>query len=860
MLFVSYSTADAEAAAELRRILIEDGYRAWMAPDDIEGSRPWAEQIVDAVTAATMMVVVVSSDAIESSHVGREVNLAIDQGKPVLPVRIEEVALSGSLKYLLALAQWVDAFPPPLRVHRDRLSKRIANLLKDRGTIRLVGPRSRPARHNLPAATTVLLGRERDLLAVAEELLTYRCVTVVGTGGVGKTRFALQVASDALDRHPDGAWMVELATVTPDADIAAALVAALGLTEFDTRPDLDRLVEFIGQQEILLLFDNCEHVVGPVADLVRHLIRKCGRLRVLAASRERLHIPEELVYELSPLGIPAVGAEADVLASVPAVQLLALRAKEAGAADPLLSDPAATISVCRRVDGLPLALELAASRLRVMTIGELDASLAGGLRVLASRHPSGPQHHSTMAATIEWSRRLLDDRTQQFFPTLGVFDGGFDLSAAGAVGALESLEDTVELVGSLVEASLVTHVAAGRGSRYHMLEPIRQHALSLLADDAGREAQARGRHARHFQSLAIEGESHMFGHGQAEWIGRLDRDYDNIRAAFSWLADTKPDAFLEMAAALANYWFNRGLLREGKTALEAALSADQGSDDRRIDALIGLAQLCWAGNDYERGEEVAATALVLAETMGDRPRSVIARQCLARLFLYSERADQAAAMMERVRSEARDLGMRRWAGDASHFLGHIARKAGEYEQARALHRQARTEFAAAGDENAVPYALGAEAVDVWQLGQSATARELMTEANRMHSKLGDTRGTAEGKVFEALFELEAGNPGEARRVAAEGVRELRDLGDRRGLTGALIVLSRAVTSSGDYRTAALLLGSAESIFGRDPSELPVFGDREFITILNRELGAAEFEATVEEGRATGWDGLHQWIE
>ena len=858
LLFISYASENAVQVAELRGILQADGYRTWIAPDDIRGSEPWAEQILEAITTANMVIVLLSSDSLRSAHVGREVMLAVDQGLPVLPVRIEDVALFGTLQYLLALVQWFDAFPPPLHLHAERLSKRVVELLDGRTTPSepLARRSGQSLRHNLPGGPMPLLGRERDLEAVAESLTTHRVVTVVGTGGVGKTRCALQAADDLVDRYPGGVWLVELAAVSPEGDLGAVLVESLGLATFDTRSDLDRVMDFVGQQEVLLLLDNCEHLLEPVALAVQHLLRRCSRLRVLATSRARLHLTEELVYELRPLELPALRAEASVLASTPAIRLLTTRAKDAGAGDPMLTDPEATASVCRRVDGLPLALELAASRLRVMSISDLDASLAGGLRLLSSRHSSGPSHHATMTATIEWSRRLLDDLAQELFPALGIFQGGFDLGAAAFVCDIDSGE-VVELISDLVEASLVTYVPAARVSRYRMLEPVRQHALYLLAQDPGREARTHDSYTQHFRRLAVEAETHMMAHGQGEWLSRLNYDYDNLQAVLSRLEDTDPDGFLDLAAALANYWFHRGLFREGKSVLATALSTGAGPDERRIDALTGLAQLCWVSGEHERGEEAAAMALDMAEDRGDQHRSVIVKDYLGRLLMDSGRGEEAATLLKRVRTDARRLRMGRSAADAIHFLGILAQRAGDYQRARDLHREARTEFEAAGDENGVSWALGAEAVDAWRSGQLGVARTLMAESNAMHSRLGETRGLAGGKMFEALFAMETGDLSGSQTLAEEAVRQLRDLGLPRDLSAALVVLARVVTETGDYERGALLMGAAESIFDR-AVELPVLGDGRVITILKEKL-AGEFEFMVDLGRGLGWDGLNKLL-
>jgi predicted ATPase/class 3 adenylate cyclase len=711
-------------------------------------------------------------------------------------------------------------------------------------------------RNNLPAGLPELIGRDRDLQVVVDILSTRRCVTVVGPGGVGKTRFVLQVAADVLDRYPGGVWMIGLAALSPDVDPAVAIEASLGLETSDERSHLDRVSEHIGQQTTLAVLDNCEHMIGPVAAVVRGLLDRCRQLSVIATSRERLHLPEERVYDLAPLEIPEAKDDPRFIATIPAVQLLLQRAEDAGAPNPLQSDPWATASVCRRLDGLPLAIELAASRLRVMSIAELDTSLAASLRLLSGRDTSGPSHHATMTATIDWSYRLLNDEAQEAFARLGVFLGGFDLEAASKVGAFGSPDDAVELLTSLVEASLVRHISQTPLSRYRMLEPIRQHALVLLG--AG-EGDIRSRHAQFFRHLALEAEPHLLGIGQAEWMSRLDDDIDNLRAAQAWLAASDPAGALDFSTAMTGYWFHRAMFKEGKANLEAALSSHPDSGIRRIDALIGLSQICWVGADYERGAEAAAAALEQAEGASEEVRATIARQCLARSWLMSGHTDDAVPLMEQARKDARRLALTRWEADAAHFLGIAARQAGKLERAQELHQAAGAGFEAAGDLVSVGYAKGAEAVAAWLMGRIDLARMLASESVRIHEKFGEARGAAEGRGVAAMFDLDLGDLDAGYENALRALRELRDIGSRRLVAANLVLLARVETARGNPRTGAVLVGIAEAVYDRGVSALPPFVSAGIIPTLERDLGA-EFQPALDEGRAIGWDGLDQWLK
>ncbi|HJQ95885.1 MAG TPA: adenylate/guanylate cyclase domain-containing protein [Acidimicrobiia bacterium] len=711
-------------------------------------------------------------------------------------------------------------------------------------------------RNNLPAGLPDLIGRDRDLQVVVDVLSTRRCVTVVGPGGVGKTRFASQVAADVMDRFPGGVWMVGLAALSPSADPAGAIVASLGLESNDERSQIERVSEHIGQQATLLVLDNCEHMIDSVAAIVRGLLGSCSQLSIIATSRERLHLPEERVYDLAPLEIPEAKDESRFIATIPAVQLLIQRAEDAGALNPLQSDPRATASVCRRLDGIPLAIELAASRLRVMSIAELDTSLAASLRLLSGRDTSGPTHHATMTATIDWSYRLLDDEAQRAFARLGVFLGGFDLEAASAVGDFGSPDEVVELLTSLVEASLVRHISQTPLSRYRMLEPIRQHALVLLG--AG-ESDIRSRHAQFFRDLALQAESHLLGVGQTEWMSRLDDDLDNLRAAQAWLAASDPAGALDLSTAMTGYWFHRAMFKEGKATLEAAISSYPDSGLRRIDALIGLSHICWIGADYERGGEAAGAALEQARAAGEEAKATIATQCLARTWLMSGRTDDAVPLMEQARKDARRLALTRWEADAAHFLGIAARQAGELERAQELHQAAGAGFEAAGDLVSVGYARGAEAVAAWLMGRIDLARKLSSESVRIHEEFGEARGAAEGRGVSAMFDLDQGDLDSGYEKATRALRELRDIGSRRSVAANLVLLARIETARGSPQTGAVLVGVAEAVYDRGVNALPPFVSAGIIPTLERDLGP-EYQPALDEGRAIGWDGLDHWLK
>ena len=862
VLFISYDTADKPHATDLRRLLTEHGYRVWMAPEDIRGSTPWPEQILKGIDGAALLVVLISSGSNQSSHVAREVSIAVDHGKPVLPIRIEEVAISGTLQYLLGLVQWVDAFPP-LPKHSDRLMALIADLFADgarpseegnREVIPLL--RHTGHRNNLPVGLPALLGREQELLTLAEFLHNHRCVTVVGPGGVGKTRIALEAATTLQDDYPGGVWVAHLAELSEQSDLAGSIADALGLPPTNDRSDMERLIEVIGSRSTLILLDNCEHVLGPVSSIAMEFRNRCPGMGILATSRERLHISGEQVLNLGPLEVAQTVDAADLMRS-PAVQLLMARAREAGVPDSSLKDASLALSICQRLEGIPLAIELAAARLRTLSASDLDASLAKGLRALSSRHTTGPAHHATMSATIDWSRGQLDEAAQGFFSRLGVLVGGFDLAACQAIGRLSEEEEAIDLVGELVEASLVVQVPSATSSRYRMLEPIRQYAVAEL-QRLGAESDARSDHAAHFLRLAQAAEPYLYGRGQAEWCARLRLDEENLQSALGWLVDHDRTKLLEMVAALSEYWFFRGAFREGARWLEAALAHGLENHPRRIDALSGLAQLACFGGEYGRGQVAAEEAVRLSEAEGERGRAVVAKENLARIMLFTNQ-EEAIELLEVVRAEAKSLGMTRWEADANHFLGILARRRGDPNQALLLHREAKAGFSAAEDSHGVLWSTGAEAVDLWALGLLEEARVTNAHATRLAADLGDTRAVAAGTSMRALLELDAGEIDLAYLYAIASVRASWEIGAKWELAAGLIVLARIEAVRGNSEKSATFVGASEGVHSQSSVLLPGFGGESLVEDLKQRLGNA-FAAAVDRGKGLGWEGIRALFE
>jgi non-specific serine/threonine protein kinase len=434
-------------------------------------------------------------------------------------------------------------------------------------------------RHNLPSLPTALIGREREQDKVLALLATHRLVTLIGPGGVGKTRLALAVAEAVRDAYPGGVWLVELAMLTEPNLVAGAVAQVLGVREEPRRPLLETLVYALQHRQLLLVLDNCEHLLAGCAELTSALLQAAPGIRVLATSRQVLHAPNEYRLTISPLGLPAASAKIELeVAPAPAVALFVARAHAVEPTFALTTDNAATVAaICARVDGLPLAIELAAARIRSRTPVELLEDLGSRLQTLVGGRRGLAARQQTVRGLFDWSYTLLSPGEQALFARLSVFAGGWTLEAAQTICPIEDdLPMAVaEGLASLVEKSLVQQDEAT--GRYAMLETVREYARYALERHAGeRDAAAvRKQHAAYFLALAEEAEPHLTGPDQGARLVRLEADHDNLRAAMCAARESGAgELWLRLAGALWRFWSITGYQREGRGWLEEALAGN----------------------------------------------------------------------------------------------------------------------------------------------------------------------------------------------------------------------------------------------------------------------------------------------
>jgi predicted ATPase/class 3 adenylate cyclase len=594
--------------------------------------------------------------------------------------------------------------------------------------------------NNLPRQLTSFVGRDTDLREVARLLLGTRLLTLTGTGGLGKTRLSLQVAADAMDGYPDGVWFVELASLRDDALVAQAVAAVVGVKEDAGRPVIEALAKFVRDRRLLVILDNCEHLVRGCASVAKTLLQAGAHVTILASSRESLHVGGEATYAVPALSLPdrePAPAPQRLLQSE-AVRLFADRATAAKASFELTaSNAVAVASICRKLDGIPLALELAAARVRTMSVEAIDERLADRFRLLTAGDRTVEPRHQTLRALIDWSFDLLSDRERVLLRRLAVFAGGWTIDAAEAVGADGGLEpaDVLDVLTGLAEKSLV--VPQAESDRYRLLETVREYALERLAESGEGDA-VRARHLAFYVALAEQARPKLFGSEQVTWLARLDAELENLLAAHGWCASAVdgPELGLRLAYAIKPYWLNRGLLTLGHRVTDEALRLSPARNVARCRGLTGAGQLSYFMGRYEDARRYLEESLGVARDIGDARTVAAVLQPLGMACLGQGDIDTARRHLEEGFSLARGLGNKREITAATNALAQLHRTLGEPDAAEPLYESALALARDLGDREYVALVMLNLAMVAVARGSTERARSLLVDVHSIGEEIG----------------------------------------------------------------------------------------------------------------------------
>ncbi len=734
---------------------------------------------------------------------------------------------------------------------------------------------------NLRPQATSFVGRERELVDVARLLTTSRLVTLVGVGGTGKTRLELQAAADGLDRYRDGAWLVELAPISDPELVISEVGRALGVQPQPGRAPIDVIVDYLRSKELLLLLDNCEHLIGAVADAADRLLGACPALRVLATSREPLGVEGEAVFAVPSLALPALAgqerdgretiddAEVEQADRSEAVRLFVDRATATLPAFALdRSNVRAVVEICRRLDGIPLALELAAARVNVLSANEIADGLGDRFRLLTGGRRTAVPRQRTLQALIDWSWDLLEDEDRRLLRRVAVFSGGWTLDAAAAVAfGGDTDEDRAQVeragaaarfaaidgLGRLVDRSLV--VADHEGStRYRMLETIRQYAADQLAA-SGETVALRDRHLRFFRRLALDAEPGLDSTESPAWLRRLDTELENVRVALDWASETSPEAGLEICVSMGRYWLARTMGSEGLDRTLQAVDRVRRSPEpdpepaRRARASLTARALAGASFMAAMGGRPETLTLgdeALAAARASEDPVAIADALLTWLvradpvFSASEDIDWLPAADEAVRI-ATDL--EDW-GRLARIELSVASIAAQLEPAAAAVWLDRSTEAARHSGNIFDHAYLAQARGrvAAMAGRQTEAQHWYRESKAHFHTIGDQRFalSAQSELGHAL--RHEGKVDEAEAEYRESIRGWRRTGNRGAVANQLESFGFVALSRGDGVRAAYLFGAAEAL--REVSEARM-------TAIERE----EYDGQIARLRSEFDDGV-----
>jgi predicted ATPase/class 3 adenylate cyclase len=720
--------------------------------------------------------------------------------------------------------------------------------------------------NNLPRQLTSFIGREREIAEVGRLLEKTGLLTLTGSGGCGKSRLALQTGAEALDAFSEGVWLVELAPFADGSRVATAIAQALGISERVGQTIEQNLVQHLKDKRLLLLLDNCEHVLSDTARLTASILRNCPGVKILATSREPLGIAGEQTFRVPSLSLPIAKTRLSVaLASdSEAVRLFTERAQLVKNDFTLTQENAKVlVQVCSRLDGIPLAIELASARVRSMPLEEIDNRLDKCFRLLVGGDRSGLPRHQTLRALVDWSYELLSESEKRLLRKLSVFAGGWTLQAAeklGEDGEIESWE-VLDLLTSLTDKSLVIADDESGQFRYRLLETVRQYGAEKLLE-TGEAAEVRSKHAQIYLALAEEAEPHLKGRDQDAWLNRLEREHDNLRAALGYLSqsDSWPEADFELrlAGALHRFWSIRGYLSEGREHLAGALKRSErnGISEARGDAFLGLGRLAWFQGDFTASRPLFEEGLAIQRKLENRSGVAYSLVNLANVANNQGDYEGAKRMNEESLAFFRELGDDFGIASALGNLGNVASDQGDYDAAWPLYEECRLIQKRLGNKYGLAIATHNLGLAAYIRRDYDVARTLFEEVLEAYRELSYKSGTASMLANLGNVALRQGNSKQAQTLFEECLSLRRDLGDQKGIASGLEEMGQALAMQSHFERAAQIWGAASEIrksFGMvlTSSERAQL-DKE-VNDARSKLGPESFEAAWNMGAKLTWE-------
>ena len=676
---------------------------------------------------------------------------------------------------------------------------------------------SRPS-HNLPIQVTSFIGREREIAEIQQALPHTHLMTLTGAGGCGKTRLALQVAASVVDSYADGVWLVELASLSDSSLVSEAVASALGIPDPPGLPLRETLRRYFQTKSLLLVLDNCEHLLSASADLVQTLLQTCPNLKMLATSREPLGILGEVTWRVSSLSVPDLRQPPDPerLMQYEAVRLFVERAAFSRAGFQITRSNAATVAqVAHRLDGIPLAIELAAARVKALPVDVIAARLDDQFRLLTGGSRTSLPRQQTLRATLDWSYALLSEQERILLQRLSVFAGGFTLEAAERVCAGEELKegDVLDVLTRLVDKSQAVFDERHGHARYRLLEMVRQYASEQLSG-VREEADVRTRHREWCLRLAQQANPELRGPNQRVWLERLEAEHDNLRAALKWSKTEKGGAEVEaqLVGALWWFWFLHGHWNEGRRRLEEVVTMSGASPSALTKPLQGAAFFAWRQNDFPRATALSEQGVTLCRQLGDREGLV-------------------------------------W---FHHHLGVVALRQGGYHKAEMVFDQGLALARELGDQWLIGVLMAHLAISRASQEDYESAAGLLTESLTTSREIGDRFLIAFVVHNLGYLFLSQGNHGRDAYFFTESLTLSKELQDYYIAHESLEGLAGVVCARERYHQAALLLGATDALRATTGYRFSAHrepGHDRYTATARAALLDAEFATAWAKGRA-----------
>jgi predicted ATPase/DNA-binding XRE family transcriptional regulator len=646
----------------------------------------------------------------------------------------------------------------------------------------LSSPSSNKPITNLPATLTTFIGREKEQLDLIKLITKYRLVTLSGPGGVGKTRLSFKIGEQVLEDYANGVRIVEFALILDPLLVPRTIAIAIGLHDEPKRPVIDMLSDYLRETEMLIIFDNCEHLLDACAQVADTLLKRCPRLKILATSREALDIRGEAVYPVPPLELPDMQQLLEKFREYESIRLFEDRAQLVRMDFSLTKENVPSVAeICSRLDGIPLAIELAAARVNMFSPEQIAASLQENFNLLTAGNRTALPRHQTIQATIDWSYDLLPIKERTLFQRLSVFVNGWTLEAAESICSDDYIKAgaILEMFTQLINKSLVIVAEIQRETRYHMLETIRQYANGKLVE-SGEKDNFRDRHLEYFLTLTETAAPHLIRSEQLEWLARLNADYENLRLALEWaLSKKSAEPLLKLCINLWWFWKIRCYWLEGLTWIKRALAKPSRNESKnakatRARALATQVDLEWQLGNFEQMLSPAQASLALASEVSDRKDIAIAKYYMGNTLRGLDN-DQALSLMEQSFTEFQALNEPFWQALSFAHLGGLLAAQGKLKH-RDKSEKSLELADKAGERLILADALSDYAIWLYKINILNEAVMRAEESNRLYEQIGFHSPNENSFVFARIAWIQ-GNTQEARSLHMEMLERYTLLGE-----------------------------------------------------------------------------------